>query len=149
MRHDNPLEDQSCKEIAEFLKRHLNEAYTDRVVVQGTRYYDAFNVPYNEFPLLKVYRLSDQWERNENVRESQGVISYSLVLPDQETLAPIMAWVSRHINELLIAHRLVCGGASPDVMPHQGYRAEYRVMMNEITNKVHSFLRFTFVFKDD
>lgn len=149
MRHDNPLEDESCLEIATFLRDELNKAYPDQTVVKGIRCYDAFNVPYTEFPLLKVYRLVDGWKRNETVRESQAVISYSLVLPDQEHLAPIMAWVSRHINQLLIGHRIICGGGSPDVMPEQGYRAEYRLMINEVSNKVHSFLRFTFTFKDD
>jgi hypothetical protein len=149
MRHDDPFEDQSCLEIAKFLKQGLNDAYPQQVVVNGIRCYDAFNVPYSEFPLLKVYRLVDAWEGNTTYRTSQGVISYSLVLPDQETLAPIMSWVSRHTNQLLIGHRLTCFGGSPDVIPSQGYRAEYRMMMNEITQKVHSFLRFTFNFKDD
>lgn len=149
MRHNDPFEDQSCLEIANFLREHLNKAYPQQIVVNSIRCYDAVNVPYSEYPLLKVYRLVDQWEKNTTVRVSQGVISYTLVLPDQESLAPIMSWVSRHINQLMLGHRLVCAGSSPDVMPHQGYRAEYRLMINEVTQKVHSFLRFTFTFKDD
>lgn len=143
---ENPFRDRACHNLACYLQKKLNESHPEQTIVQSTRSYDAFNVPYTDYPLLKVYRLSDDGAIDLNQANCQAVISYSLVLPELEKLAPILAWVRKKIRLFLFSYNLEHGGEYPKV--DKRYRAEYRNMLNEQTMKVHSFLRFNITIID-
>ncbi len=139
-----PLVDTTLEKIAKQLMDELNAAYPKQKVVQSYRTYDAYNVPTSDYPLLKVYRVMDTFGAETTKRTSRAVISYSLVLPDQEHLAPIMSWVSFQINKALL------GSTFRFCVFHEkaGNTAEYRIMLNEVGNPVYSFLRFNITIKD-
>jgi len=114
--------DEPCQKIAVFLKERLNEAVvrsntkpaiydcasneipiTDNFqIVNGIRSWKDRSVPNMEYPLLKVYRIRDNFQSNKTMRETSGVISYSLIMPNQLALTPILQWVSYEINYYLI-----------------------------------------------
>jgi hypothetical protein len=137
--------DPVCDRLVTYLRDGLNEAYPEQIVVNSTRSYDAYNVPYTEYPLLKVYRVSEMGKIDRNESEVQLVISYSLVFPELEQLAPIMIWVRRQIRRLLAGWDVNCPGFP--ILSNQ-YRADYRTMFNEQTLKVHKFLQFSLTVSD-
>ncbi len=139
-----PFVDTTLEKIAVHVMNQLNLAYPQQKVVQSYRTYDAYNVPTSDYPLIKVFRVTDTFKKGTTSRSSRAVISYSLVLPDQEHLAPIMSWVSFQINKALLnSEWRVC-------VFHEeaGDTAEYRIMLNEVGNPVYSFLRFNIIIKD-
>jgi hypothetical protein len=137
--------DEFCTLIAEYVSNHLNRAYSDAIVVKSYRGYDAVNVPYEDFPVLKVYRESDSGTIDRIDAETRLRISYALVLPDMESLAGILAWVREQICEAIRLYNLQSQGQAPRFNP--AYSADYRNMLNELTYKVHSFLTLSFTIK--
>lgn len=145
MSDEKPFVDPACQRLANYLYQHLNAAYPEQTIVQSVRYYDAFNVPANDYPLLKVYRLQDRGSIQQNDAQCSAVISYGLILPDMDKLAPIMAWMRKRMRLYLAAFTIECPGF-PRLADE--YSAEYRTMLNELTNKVYMFLRFNLTFTD-
>lgn len=120
-----------------------NTALPAPQAVMGIRSYDAFNVPNYEFPLLKVYRTSDSYSMGKTIRVSPVVAAYCLILPEQEELQGSMAWVSKTVNKLLLnSQSRFCA------IVQEGFRAEYRTMLNEMVMPVYAFLRMYFTVKD-
>jgi hypothetical protein len=142
----DPFLDPSCQKLALHIMNRLNRAYPAQTVVQSFRCYDAYNVPYGDYPLLKCYRLSDDGRFNQNDSNVQAVLAYCLVLPDLEVLMPIMAWVRKQIVQGIAEYNLNCAGEYPKI--GDSYRAEYRTMLNELTQKVHTWLRVSFSFTE-
>lgn len=116
-------------------------------VVNGIRTYDAYNVPFSEYPLLKVFRMFEDGSLDDEKDTVTGIITFGLVHPELEGLQPLLVWVKKQIAKALrcwrIEHR-----ACPPVIASPRYRVEYRTMLNELSLKVHSFLRITLTFID-
>lgn len=141
VRDRDPYVDLTCKRIADHIYEYVNGAYSPQQIIQSVRYYDAFNVPYTDYPLLKVYRLAKQGSLKKAKTVSPLIISYSLVLPDLEPLAAIVDWVGDAIAEALREFQLEHQGCSPQIQ--DDYRADYRTLLNELTQRIHPFLRFS------
>lgn len=136
----DPFTDRTCTHLAEYLRDWLNAKHPQELIVKSVRAYDAFNVPYQEYPLLKVYRMSKEGTINRNTKtRSQIAISYILVLPDLEQLTPVLNWVGDQIMDALAAYRIDHEGCSPKIEP--SLRIDFRTMLNELTQRVHPFLR--------
>lgn len=136
------LQDITCNKIAEYLKYKLNAAnpLEGLVIVNSTRSYDAFSVPVQDFPLLKVYRNSTQY-RPSQVRQSRLTAQYGLILPDQERLLPLLNWVDDQISRALSYIK-----QDINVFVDQASKScDYRTLSNELGTPVYSFLRFNFV----
>ena len=135
------LEDKVLTKIVTFIKEELNRnnPIDNTIVVKSTRNYDAFNVPIQDFPLLKIYRQRTNYLNN-NKRISSIQLQYGLVLPDQERLVPYLNWVDNQINKILSQSiwRI-------DVFIDKNSKnCDYRVLINELGIPVYSFLRFNF-----
>lgn len=143
----DPYSDPSCEKLAQHLYDFLNNAYPELAVVRSWYAYDVVGLGYEAFPLLKVYRQSDNGNLRSNGNETQAIISYSLVLPDLDKLAPILAWVARTVKFALQVYKQNCGGCSPVLS--DSYRVEYRNLINEATLKVHSFVRIYITFTEN
>jgi len=146
MPKSNPYSDPSCEKIAAYLFAHLNESYPEQTIVRSVRHFDAFNIPALDYPVLKVYRLNQSGKLKQNTSRVSAVISYGLILPDLDALAPILGWVCEQIVFWLNAYQLACSD-SPTLA--EDYNAEYRTMLNELTNRVHMFLRVNFSFTEN
>lgn len=88
----DPLLDDMVKAIA----RDLNRAYPDYQIVRTTRTYDAFLVPLTEFPLLKIFRLSDNYSQVD-LAGTSVTIAYCLVNADIERMPGLTHWVGERI----------------------------------------------------
>lgn len=137
----NILEDKILTKIVTFIKEDLNRnnPIENTIIVKSTRNYDAFNIPVQDFPLLKIYRQRTQYINN-NKRLSSLQLQYGLVLPDQEKLVPYLNWVDNQINKIL----------SQSIwrinvfIDKNNKSCDYRVLLNELGIPIYSFLRFNF-----
>lgn len=142
-----PDVDESVDYIAKYLYEYINKDYFSYIeanpsirqslgdiAVRTYRTYDAYGVTNQEFPLLKVYRVSDNWKPGKLLRNSSISISYSLVLPQQDKLMPLLNWISYEINKHLLS-------SSCQVKIDPGVRIQYRTMINELGQAIYSFLR--------
>ncbi len=145
---DPPLET-----LATYLRNWLNAEFTrqyptvGQAIVKSYRTYDAFNVPYDQYPLLKVYRMFEDCSLEDEKDDVTIVVSYSLVYPELERLSPLIVWVRKEIGNALKTRRITHRTCQP-VLTSPRYRAEYRTMLNELTQKVHGFLRITLSAED-
>lgn len=142
-----PDVDESVDYIAKYLFEYINKDYFSYIeshpelrqsigdiAIRTYRTYDAYGISNQEFPLLKVYRVSDNWKGGKLIRGSSISISYSLVLPQQDKLMPLLNWVSYQINKHLLS-------SSCQVKIDPGVRVQYRTMINEVGQAIYSFLR--------
>lgn len=160
--------DDGCKHLADYLKEELNKAYINFLntseeieefapnaaqqnpepIVRSTRFYDSLNVPLSEFPLLKVYRQNEDFRAGTIYSESDVVITYNASYPNVDRLPGLLHWVAININSILLAYTLDFPLKSPLNVRQRGYRADYRLMTNTVTNSVYPFLRFTLKLRD-
>ena len=142
-----PDTDEATDYIAKYLFENINKDYFSYIeshpglrlslgdiAIRTYKTYDAYGLANQEFPLLKVYRVSDSWKPGKLIRSSSVSISYSLVLPQQDKLMPLLNWVSYQINKHLL-------NTSCQVKIDPGVRVQYRTMMNEVGQAIYSFLR--------
>ena len=148
----NPYEDKLCDQLATYLSKGLNyhlDAFNkdnphlklwDKAVI-GFRSYDAFDVPLNEFPLLKVFRVADNFKPRSDKSVVSLRCSYCLAYPDLDKLNTMMSWAAKIINLLLIN----CLDNELDIIsPPGGYSASYQTFMGQNGQPVYAFLSFSF-----
>lgn len=145
--YDNEIiNDTTLDIIINYLKNYLNSANPieySQPIVKSTRNYDAFNIPVQDFPLLKIYRLKSNY-RASNLRISQIQLQYGLILPDLEFLLPRLNWIDFKISEALTYSRELI-----NIFIQPGSKScDYRTLINEIGTPVYSFLRFNFVINE-
>lgn len=142
-----PEVDEAVDYIAKYLYEYINKDYFSYIetnpaikhslgdiAIRTYRTYDAYGISNQEFPLLKVYRVSDNWKMGKLLRNSSISISYSLVLPQQDKLMPLLNWMSYEINKHLLSPNC-------QVKIDPGVRVQYRTMINELGQAIYSFLR--------
>lgn len=137
----NLFYDEPCFKLANYLKDRLNNAVirsntlpaildcagnevplpNDFIIVNGIRSFREKNIPTMEYPVLRVYRISDNFKNNTTTRISNAVVSYSLIMPNNLILLPILQWVSYEINYYLLDSYTRTGIMISEV----GRRAEY------------------------
>lgn len=142
-----PYRDEVVSYLAEYLFEYLNKEYSSyitanpqlsqtlgNIAVRHYAIYDTYNAPTTAFPLLKVYRTSDNWKQGKTLRNSNITIMYALVVPEQEKLMPLLNWVSYQLQRLLLT-------PSCKVKIDSGLNVQYRTGMNENGQNIHSFIR--------
>lgn len=141
----NPDIDDDCQQLADYLASGLNWAIArvkpDTVAVRETRSYDAVDLSTSSFPLLKVYRTKEVTDAA-GVSEVNLVVSYAMVLPEQNKLPGILHWVARHLVAMLSAQQEISLNCRFRVKG--AFTTEYRVMVNDLSQPVYAYLRISF-----
>lgn len=149
------LLDKRCHSLALYLAEGLNkklitDTNTNEVAVRSIRTYDALSVPLEQFPLLKVYRLTDVFRPNTIHCNSSAVITYSLTFTDAERLTGILKWTTNALNLLLLEYNMEFPDyIKPVPSPLGGYRFEYRTFANDVIKQAYPFLRVNITLKDN
>jgi hypothetical protein len=146
-----------CKVLSEYLRDNINQKYADAVaknpllpqqyVINGIRAWDDPSVSIAEFPLLKVYRNSDNYKGANPYRSTQGTITYSVGYPNLEELPDLLSWMSMALNTALIEFSFERNDCF-DIAQNPGRTVQYLLMANDAINAVHPFLRTNITFKD-
>ena len=138
--------DPICYPLAKYLADGLNYDLYQRECKQAVSNildYDGLTVDNSQFPLLKVYRLTDNHKGDTALRNSNMVVTYSLIAPQQQELPGILNWLSVSINHLLDYYHFNHQHCEWNV--ELGDRtAEYKIMLNEINNFAFPFFRIPF-----
>lgn len=142
-----PDRDEVVSYLAEYLFEYINKEYTaylnahpqlaqrmGNVAVRHYAIYDTYNAPTTAFPLLKVYRTTDGWKEGKCLRDSNISIVYSLLVPEQEKLMPLLNWVSFQLQKHLL-------NPGCKVKLSSRLNVQYRTGMNENGQNIYSFLR--------
>lgn len=101
---NNIFSDPVILKILQYLKKRLNEFGQETHgidLVKGIRDYDSFNVPLTEFPLLKVYRVSDNFVPNCAKVVSFIKVDYCLSYPQNENLSSVCNSITKYIHRAI------------------------------------------------
>jgi hypothetical protein len=93
------ISDPIVSELVAYMRDYLNEqyllAYGKGRLVVTTREYDAYLVPLTEFPLLKMFRRSLDFEAID-LRSSSIAAVLSFANADIEEMPALLYWVANH-----------------------------------------------------
>lgn len=151
-RLNSPKQDEFLLKLGRYIAEGINPAYLqhypDELAIRDIVDYDAVNIDVSRFPLLKLYRQTDQHFDATRSRETKAIIAYCLTFPQQDRLPGLMAYMSQAINIMLDCFAQKHEGCAENVIMSDR-NAEYRIMVNENTNSIYPFLRFNFTFRQD
>jgi hypothetical protein len=146
-----PDEDQACKALASYVGNGLNyllrQSDKSCIAVTDIEQYDAVNPDLSRFPLLKCYRTVDTYT-SRTTGSTSAVIAYCLTFPEQDKLPGVLRWVSAAINMMLRQYAQRHQHCPVKLKLEDEYRAEYRIMVNEVSSPVYAFLRFNISFEE-
>ena len=144
------------KKVVEFLADYLNnkiasEAKVDTelkdvLAVRTTRHWDDPSFPLSDCPILKCYKLNDQFKFGSEYRNSTARIVYVVSYPNLEFLPSLLDWTSYHINKGLI----LLDHTFPNLLAftnNQPYQASYLLTASEANQAIYPFLSFDITFK--
>ncbi|MCC5616379.1 hypothetical protein LC605_15130 [Nostoc sp. CHAB 5836] len=145
-----PTIDPSMQRIADYIKDGLNERIAQIkqgvIAVSHAICYNSLPADLSSFPLIKVYRNTDEFTPGQNT--TQAVIAYCLSFPDEERIPGILRWVAVNIDSLLRQYAINHRGCCPEINYEDKFRAEYRVMSLN-GEPVYTFLLFNFEITED
>lgn len=140
-----PDEDQACKAIASYIGNGLNHLLRkfdkECIAVRDIEQYDAVNPDLSRFPLVKCYRTSET-HTSRSSRTVSAVIAYCLTFPNQDKLPGVLGWVSAATNLMLRQYAVRHQYCPVELKLEEDYKAEFRIMVNEVSAPVYAFLRF-------
>ncbi len=148
-----PTEDKATRAIASYVGNGLNYAISrlngrlnrEYIAVRDIEQYDAVNPDLSRFPLVKVYRTVETF-KSRHERNVTAVLAYCLTFPNQNELPAALSWVSATTNLMLRQYALKSQNCPVSLKMEDEWRAEYRIMVNEVSSPVYAFLRFNFSF---
>jgi hypothetical protein len=149
----NPKTDEVLIKLANYLKDGMNfsiqKMHPQTIAVRDALEYDAVNPALSRFPLLKVYRITTTFNPD-FTSSTDAVVAYCLNFPSVDELPGILRWAAKTIAYLLRSYALFEGGNCPLIIDlDRPIKAEYRIMVNEVSQPVYAFLRINFTFKEN
>ncbi|MEM8781113.1 MAG: hypothetical protein AAGF26_20100 [Cyanobacteria bacterium P01_G01_bin.49] len=147
---ESPKNDEFLLKIGRYIADGINYHYLEHcpedIAIRDIIDYDAVNIDISRFPLLKLYRQTETFEGTD-VSETDGIISYCLTYPQQDRLPGLVKYMSKAINVLLDDYHHQHEHCESNVLLTER-KAEYRIMVNEVTRDIYPFLRFNFRFRE-
>lgn len=146
---ESPKNDDFLLNLGKYIADGINHDYQVKcpgeLAIREVIDYDVVNIDTSRFPLLKLYRLSDEYE-NMDVGKTKAIIAYCLTYPEQDRLPGLMKYISKAINVMLDTYAY-SNQSCPGNVILESRIAEYRIQVNEVTNSIYPFLRFNFSFR--
>jgi len=93
--------DPLIKEITDTVATFLNKAGDGVTVVRRVAYYDAFNIPISDYPLLKGFRESDYLDLQTAARQSDIKLTHALANVSMDELPGINNFLALNIANAL------------------------------------------------
>lgn len=84
--------------LARLIRDRIDRAYAEarrsrERLIQSVWFYDAYQIPLTEFPVLKVYRRDLNFQA-QDVRSSSIIISFAFANADIEAMPGLLYWVA-------------------------------------------------------
>lgn len=102
-----PNEDPNLRKIVLYVANFLNDRYSrqyqqeNQLIVRHTEIYDAFGVPNDSYPLLKIFRRYSRGELENSHRDSEVTLSYCLLNTQIRQTPAIANWIDINVREAL------------------------------------------------
>jgi hypothetical protein len=141
--------DQLCLTLAKFFKEKVNKESQEKFginFVNGIRDWDDYNISLKEYPVLKVIRLSDIYQKSNDRLVSRILIRYVLSFPQQNKLGAICHEVGKILHNSLTDLYAKIGIELAE--NQRDIVIEYRTANNESSQAVYSFLNLQLTFLD-
>ena len=100
-----PLQDPTLSSLVSYVANYLNNAWKQNLIVRHTEIYDAFGVPHDRYPLLKIYRRYSRSTINDEERSTEVTLAYCLLNTQIEKTPAIANWINVTIIHALQAYR--------------------------------------------
>lgn len=147
---DSPKHDYFLLNLGRYIADGINFSYRqkfpDEIAIREIIDYDAVNLDISRFPLLKLYRQNDNYQKMD-VSKSKAIIAYCLTYPEQDRLPGLIKYMSKAINTMLDIYHYSHESCPSNVILEER-TAEYRIQVNEVTKAFYPFLRFNFSFDE-
>jgi hypothetical protein len=105
----SPNEDPNLRQIVLYVANFLNDRFLEQsgsslpgqMIVKHTEIYDAFAVPNDSYPLLKIFRRNSRGELESSRRDSDITLSYCLLNTQIRQTPAIANWIDINAREAL------------------------------------------------
>jgi len=141
---NNIFSDPVISKILHYLKDNLNDLGQElhgTDLVRGIRDYDSFNVALTEFPLLKVYRVNDDFVPNCNKVVSFIKVDYCLSYPQNENLSSVCNNITKYIHRCVNRLDRIINLNVEKTYTRQG---GYQILSPANTQAVYAVVSYTF-----
>lgn len=101
----SPHQDPVLTKLVKYVADYLNTAWTDQCIVRHTEIYDAYGVPHDSYPLLKIYRRYARATISDDQRDTELTLSYSLLNVQVQKTPAIANWINVNIIHALQQYR--------------------------------------------
>jgi hypothetical protein len=146
---NSPKQDEFLLKLGNYIADGINYDYLtkcpEEIAIRDIVDYDAVNIDTSRFPLLKLYRQTDNHFEAKRSRETKAIIAYCLTFPQQDRLPGLMQYMSKSIN-IMLDNFAYKHENCPENVVVEDRSSEYRIMVSEVTNSIYPFLRFNFTF---
>lgn len=110
-------------------------------LVRGIRDYDTYNVALTEFPLLKVYRVADNFVPNCAKVVSFIQIDYCLSYPQNENLSSVCNNITKYIHRIVNRLESEINLSVDKSLTRQG---GYKIIQGANAQSVYAVISYTF-----
>lgn len=123
--------DEDCKFLAEYLTTRINNLFQDSAkgnVIKTYRTWNDIYIPLTDFPVLKVYKVSEEFEENEDLISTAFKFVYILAFTQRPKVADISGFIGK-----AIVRQLSNGSMSSDDFQidwRKGITTEYDTLIN-------------------
>lgn len=104
------MQDKLCYHLAGYLASYINDRFTKNYpstnikIIRSVRSFNAFGIPIDQLPLLKVYRVQEQYKARTPHYFLQVKAEYHIPYPIIERLNGILPFVSETLVEALYSY---------------------------------------------
>jgi len=101
---ETQIRDELALSIVNYIGENLNWILEpiSKIAVKTAKTYDAIGLPSNSYPLLKCYRVQENYYVNTSLSITNFNLQYVLALPDQDFLVSLSTFMAKSINTILI-----------------------------------------------
>lgn len=100
-----PLQDPTLSHLVTYIADYLNQAWQHHLIVRHTEIYDAFAVPHDHYPLLKIYRRYSRNTIDDEERATEISLAYCLLNTQIQQTPAIANWVNVNVIHALQKYR--------------------------------------------
>jgi len=97
-----PIKDEYMLYTVQYLANKLNAYFNPFIAVNTFVDYNSYNTATSGYPLLKCYRVQDNFLTNMGVSSTLTNVEYAIILPKQDELGAISSRISSVINMALV-----------------------------------------------
>lgn len=128
------MQDKLCYHLAGYTAKYINDKFTKAYpttnikIIRSVRAFNAYGIPIDQLPLLKIYRLQEQYRIKSPHYTAELSAEYYIPYPYVERLSGILPFVSQTFVEALYSynrnHKVMIPDAPANVIINYVYNSQ-------------------------